>query len=85
EQVSIAQLDVVTPTMSITVKPNRGDYHLAMKHLYLPAILKAKKGLKVKRAGVTVQVKSVELPVLIYGHTSNLEAKLKLDKLLESK
>lgn len=85
EQVSFEQLAFVTPTLSITAKPKQANYHFGTKYLYLPAILKAKKGLKVKRAGVTVQVKSVELPILIQGNQTALDAKLQLDSLLESK
>ncbi len=85
EQVSFEQLAFVTPTLSITAKPKQADYHFGTKYLYLPAILKAKKGLKVKRAGITVQVKSVELPILIQGNQAALDAKLQLEPLLESK
>ncbi len=85
EQVSFEQLAFVTPTLSITAKPKQADYHFGTRYLYLPAILKAKKGLKVKRAGVTVQVKSVELPILIQGNQAALDAKLQLEPLLESK
>ncbi len=83
EQVSFEQLAFVTPTLSITAKPKQADYHFGTKYLYLPAILKAKKGLKVKRAGITVQVKSVELPILIQGNQAALDAKLQLEPLLE--
>ncbi len=85
EQLSFEQLAFVTPTLSITAKPKQADYHFGTRYLYLPAILKAKKGLKVKRAGVTVQVKSVELPILIQGNQAALDAKLQLEPLLESK
>lgn len=85
EQVSFEQLAFVTPTLSITAKPKQADYHFGTQYLYLPAILKTKKGLTVKRAGVTVQVKSVELPLLIQGNRAALDAKLQLEPLLESK
>lgn len=85
EQLSFDQLDFATPTLSITAKSKQADYHFGTKYLYLPATLKAKKGLKVKRAGVTIQVKSVELPILIQGNNAMFDAKLQLEPLLESK
>lgn len=85
EQVNFSQLDFVTPTLSITAKPNQANYHFGTQYFYLPATLKAKKGLKVKKSGVTVQVKSVELPLLIQGNSVALDAKLQLNQLLESK
>ncbi|NOL50474.1 AsmA family protein [Pelistega europaea] len=82
KQLLIQKFTVSTPTLVLNAKPNVGNYHLGMDYLYLPATLKTKRPFKVKRGSVTVQVKSVELPVLMLGPLSSPDVKLQLDKLL---
>lgn len=82
EQLLIQKFAVSTPTLALTAKPNVGNYHLGMDYLYLPATLKTKRPIKVKKGSVVVQVKSVELPVLMMGPLSSPDVKLQLDNLL---
>lgn len=82
QQLLVRKFSVSTPTLVLTAKPEVGNYHLGMDYLYLPATLKTKRPLKVKKGSVTLQVKNVQLPVLMLGPLSSPDVKLQLDNLL---
>lgn len=76
------KLEMSTPTLKITASPKESVYRWTQESLYIPAIIKAKKGVKVKKDPETIQVKSVELPILIKGELASPDIKLQLDNLL---
>lgn len=76
------KLEMSTPTLKISASPKESVYRWTQDGLYIPAIIKAKKGVQVKKGPVTIRVKSVELPVLIKGELVNPDIKLQLDNLL---
>lgn len=83
QQLFIQKFMVSTPTLMLTARPTLGSYHLGIDHLYLPAILKTKRPLKMKKGSVTIQIKRVELPLLMLGSLASPTVKLQLDKLLD--
>lgn len=77
------KLEMLTPTIKAVASPKESVYRWTQEGLYIPAKIKAQKGVQVKKGPVTVRVKSVELPVLIRGELSNPDIKLQLDNLLK--
>ncbi|NEN76419.1 AsmA family protein [Pelistega sp. NLN82] len=83
KQLQINQLEILSPVFTLSAKPDVANYHMDMQYLYLPSTLKTKKAFKVKKGKVVADVKSVSLPLLIFGQLSALNAKLQVDNLVK--